>query len=137
VGRTGRPTAEALEVAEVHVGLHALGDDDRAACTEEGHEVLQQGPLRPELGGERLVDLDVGQRQPREVPDRGVPAAEVVQRQGHALAGQGEERVQRSPRPREEHLLGDLEDNRVQRQARPVDRRKGRLDERRLLGLHR
>src|SRR3712207_9517337 len=57
---------------------------------------------------ERAVDLDLVEREPLEVAQRGVPRAEVVERQAHAEGSQPLQDGHRAPRVGHHGVLGDL-----------------------------
>ena len=100
--------------------LDALGDDrqpERPGQRDDrlGHRATAVG----QLGDERAVDLQLVHREVLQVGERGVPDAEVVDRDAHADRAQAQQRLPARSRVRHHRRLRDLQAQRGRGQAVP------------------
>jgi len=118
--------------------LDALGDDRESEAVPQvdgrADDRRSRRVGRRQLADEGLVDLHLFERQPVEVRERGVPAAEVVEREPHADGPELVQRLHRALRLAEQDALGDLEAQRRRRhvvlqQERTHDVREQRVEQ--------
>ena len=116
--------SEVAEPIERVAILDALGDDPET-------EVLPELDSRPDdrevldavehVGDERAVDLDLLDRQPLQVGERGESRPEVVDRETHPDLGQAVQDGVGAPRVGDEEVLGQLEPEERRRHPPPVE----------------
>ena len=103
--------ADAADLGELLGALHALGGDGDALGAGERDDGADQlgGRGVAEVLDEGLVELDAVVRQPRQVGERAVAGAEVVERDADAAVDQRVELADGLRVVAHQHGLGDLE----------------------------
>ena len=103
--------AQRAQVVEHVRALDALGDDlepEAAREVDRGAHDQQVVDVADDAGDERAVDLDLVERQPLEVGERGVAGAEVVEREPDAERAQPVEHLVGAPGVGHDRVLGQL-----------------------------
>src|SRR4051812_16165022 len=107
-----RRAAEGGERVPALARLDSLGDDVEIQALRELDDRADDGgcvPLRRQLADDGAIDLDLGDRQARQLGERGMAGSEVVDDDADAAVGKPPEDVLRARGVAERRRLGDLE----------------------------
>ncbi len=124
----GHVAAELARAVALQLGLDAFRDDlhpERMGHLRGGEHDGVVGVARAESRHERLIDLELIERELLQVAERRVPRAEVVDGESDPEILQPPQRRDRRVDVVEEHALGDLE---AQQRRRDPGRRQARSD---------